>query len=203
MQWNDPASQVANRAAYPRIATDAAADGDMTTGPWLTRDFGPADCVAAVLATDPDLIVLEAEVPAEILTPNGPVDNPQAPDWEAVALALESFDIDKAVATSFSAFRKWVRVGDQWQLHPDPDRAAPLIERGWYCQPYVYPAEHQGMTVERAIAYASHYGPEWAHGEPVLGCYSGAHGSFTIDSPEFDGYDDQPGASLWDAGTVI
>lgn len=203
MQWNDPDSQAFNRAGWPRIQADARADGRITTGPWLTRDFGPAECEAVVTVTDPDLIVLEGEVPAQILQAGGPVENPQAPDWEAIAVRLEPYDIDKAVGTSFAPFQTYVPDGNSWLLLPDVERAKPLIERGWYVLPYVYPAENEGSTVSGQLFYSSHYGPEWSNGEPVLGCYSGPFGSFTIDSPEFNGYENQPGASVWDAGSVI
>lgn len=203
MQWNDPVSQAQNRAGWERIQADAAADGEITVGPWLTRDYGAGECVAAVAATDPDLIVLEGEVPAQRMVSGVPIENPQAPSWEAIGAALEPYDISKAVATSFGPFQSYKLENGEYVLRPDPGRAAPLIERGWYCLPYVYPAEHLGATVAGQLAYANHYGPEWSHGECALGCYSGPHGTFTIDSPAFAGYDKQPGASVWDAGSVI
>ena len=132
-----------------------------------------------------------------------PVENPQAVNWEQVGATLEPYQIDKAVATSFGPFQSYKLENGQYFLRPDKTRAKPLIDRNWYCLPYVYPAENLGATVDGMMFYASHYGPEWSHGEPVLGCYSGAHGSFTIDSPAFNGYLDQPGASVWDAGTVV
>lgn len=203
MEWNDPTVEAANRAAWPTIKAHSDADPRITSGPWLTRDFDGAEVEQAVLASLPDLVVLEAEVPAQIMTSNGPVENPQAPDWEDIATRLDRYDIAKAVASSFGAFQTYRLENGRWFLRPDPERAAPLIDAGWYLLPYVYPAEHQGATVAGQLFYASHYGPEWTHAEPVLGCYSGLFGSFTIDSPAFEGYDDQPGASVWDLGSVI
>jgi len=203
VEWNDPVVEVANRTAWPTIKAHTDADPRTTSGPWLTRDFDGAEVEAAVIASDPDLVVLEAEVPAQILQSSGPIENPQAPNWEDIAERLTSYDIGKAVATSWGAFQSYRLENGSWFLRPDPERAAPLIERGWYVLPYVYPAEHPGMTVSAAKFYATHYGPEWSHCECVLGCYSGPFGSFTIDSPAFEGYDDQPGASIWDLGSVI
>lgn len=192
VQWNDPFSQAANRAAFPRILSDASADGRMTVGPWLTRPFDALQAELAVIQSAGDLLVLEAEIPAYA---NG-APNPQAVNWPAVVERLRPYALPKAVATSFGPF-----IGADGR--PDQALADPLIEAGWYCLPYVYPAEHHGVTVEGQVFYASHYGPEWSHAEPVLGCYSGPFGSYDLSSDAFDGYLEQPGASVWDAGSVL
>lgn len=93
---------------------------------------------------------------------------------------------------------------------PAPELAKELIVHGWYVQPYVYPAEHAGITVERQLAYAEHYtheeapgvlpeGTGWYAPEPVLGTYGG----FTLNSPNFAGKDTCAGYSAWDAGELF
>jgi hypothetical protein len=118
--------------------------------------------------------------------------NPQAQNWPALATALSGEGIDCAVATSWTPFQGPTGL-------PDPELARPLIEAGWYVLPYVYPAENPGASVGDARFYAQHYGPEWAHAEPVLGVYGGV----TLADPRFAGKDDCPGYSLWDASEVL
>jgi len=189
LELGDPNVDAANRAAYPTISAKAEADGTIRHGVWRTRGFSSQDAFNDVATLNPEKFVAEGEIPAYM---NGQP-NPQAQDWNALASVLEQFDdLTCAVATSFGPF-----IGPDGK--PDPDLAKPLIDAGWYCLPYVYPAEHAGITLEEMAFYATHYGPKWAHAEPVLGVYGG----FTVDSPAFDGKDECPGYSLWDAGEVI
>lgn len=187
------------------IAVRDACQGKCGFGIWLTRDFTAQQARAAVLQTGARAFVAEGEIPAQL--PGG-TPNPQAQDWEALVEELEDIHIDKAVATSWSPFQKWSAEANN--MVPAPEIAAPLIRDGWYCQPYVYPAEHAGITVGHALAYSKHYtheaapavlaeGEGWYHPEPVLGVYGG----FTIDSPAFNGKDSCVGYSLWDAGEVF
>lgn len=103
------------------------------------------------------------------------------------------------MATSFGPFQSYVLEESSWVLRPDVYRAEPLIDAGWYCLPYVYPAEHAGITVDEMMFYASHYGPEWSRAEPVCGVYGG----YTIDDPAFAGRVNCPGWSIWDAGEIL
>ena len=179
-----------NRVAFPTIAQKAQLDGTITAGVWRTRNFSADDAREDVLTLGPQLFVAEGEIPS-FQGDGSP--NPQAQDWPELVEALDEFDIPKAVATSYTPFRTPAGL-------PSQALARPLIEAGWYCLPYVYPSEHVGVTVEQQITYAQHYGPEWGAGaEPVLGVYGG----YTVDSPAFDGKEDRPGYSLWDAGEVL
>lgn len=188
LQWNGT-SGVGNRAAWPRVRDAAIADGTITPGIWLTRDFNHDDCVQALTYSQAPLIVLEGEVPAYA---NGQP-NPQAPSWDLIAQQLLPFDkVDKAVATNWSPFQNADGT-------PSRELAGPLMRHGWYCLPYVYPAEHPGITVDKQLSYAQHYAPQWAKAEPVLGVYGG----FTVASPAFNRWRDCNGASLWDAGEVL
>jgi hypothetical protein len=168
-------------------------------GVWRTRGFTAADAAYDVSTLHPQLFIAEGEIPAQILRDDGPHPNPQAQDWVALADALDHWPIDCAVATSFGPFQSYVQEGDRWVVRPDPEIARPLIEAGWFCLPYVYPAEHHGITARRMLDYAAHYGPEWAAAEPVCGVYGG----YTIDDPAFAAKDGAPGYSLWDAGEVL
>lgn len=189
LELGDPFSDSANRVGYPRVALDAANDGRIAHGVWRTRGFTAQDAANDCATLSPQLFVAEGEIPA-YRGDGSP--NPQAQDWVALADALEPYPVECAVATSFTPFRG----PDQ---RPSQELADPLIEAGWYCLPYVYPSEHLGVTVEQQVTYAAHYGPEWAHAEPVLGVYGG----YTIDSPEFAAKASCPGFSLWDAGEVL
>jgi hypothetical protein len=167
---------------------------------WMTRDFTAAQAQAAVATTLCDGFIAEAEIPAQM---HGGGTNPQAQNWAELAVALEPFDCDKAVATSFAPFQKWIGG----QLLPAPELAKPLIERGWTCMPYVYPAENPGDSVAGKLDYCRHFtheaapsildpGEGWYEPEMVLGVYGGK----TLDSPEFNGKRSLAGFSVWDAG---
>lgn len=158
--------------------------------------FTAAEARAAVIATKARGLVVEGEIPAY---DNG-VPNPQAQDWPELVLQTADLEIDKAVATSWAPFQGPTNL-------PAPALAAPLIRAGWYVMPYVYPAENPGDTVAGKLAYAKHYtherapddldpGEGWYDPEPVLGLYQGKE----IDDPEFAGWEECAGVSIWDAG---
>jgi len=180
------------------VAACDSTDGRVLPVGWLTRDFTGASARAMVDTAGVRGAILEAEIPAEIMVGGEPRANPQAPDWNEVADAFSDYPHDRAVATSFGPFTHYVREPDGWALRPDPVKAKPLIDGGWYLMPYVYPAEHATATVESQMFYATHY-PGWYAPEPVLGVYGG----FTLSHPAFDGYQECAGYSLWDAGEVL
>ncbi len=138
--------------------------------------------------------------------------NPQAQDWEELAdVFSQRPDVDKAVGTSWSPFQKYAKnEAGQWLVVPAPEYAKSLIEAGWYCLPYVYPAETPTHSVAGALFYAKNYtheaapqvlglGVGWYYPEPVLGCYGG----FKLDSPVFAGKETCAGYSIWDAGEIF
>lgn len=196
MEWNDYGNWA--RGDEMRDACDAEG---LAFTIWMTRDFSAADARAAVIASRCTGIVSEGEIPA--YAQGQP--NPQAQDWVELDQALSDLPIAKGVATSWSPFQ-----GPDGK--PAPAIAKPLIEAGWHCLPYVYPAESPGASIDRAAFYASHFTHEAAPGvlapgqgwyaiEPVLGCYSGAYGSFTLD--DFPGRHDCLGWSVWAAEYVL
>lgn len=169
----------------------------------MTRNFTAAMARAAAVETGAHIFVAEGEIPAQILTPNGPIPNPQAQDWADLAFHMGGLGIDLAVATSWAPFQKWIFEAQQqrWVLVPAPEFAKPLTDANWYVLPYVYPAETPGHSVAQAKAYATHF-PAWAGSEePVLGTYAGQFGDFRdLASAPFDGKDTCAGWSVWDAG---
>lgn len=170
----------------------------------MTRNFTGPMARDIVATFSPKVFIAEGEIPAE--HPDGSP-NSQAQDWADLDFHLSGFDIDKAVATSFAPFQKW-RNG---QLLPAPEKAKVLIDNGWYCLPYVYPAESLGDSVAGKLAYCRHFtheaaptvlapGKGWYRPEPVLGTYCGINGCFTLASPQFAGKEVNGGYSIWDAG---
>lgn len=140
-----------------------------------------------------------------MLKDDAPVANPQAQDWADLAFHLSDLGIDCAVGTSWAPFQKYERDPNSgsWRVAPAPEFAKPLTDDGWYVMPYVYPAENKTDTVARATFYATHF-PAWSgKAEPVCGTYCGPHGCFTLDDPVFDGRDNCPGWSVWDAGEAF
>lgn len=162
---------------------------------WWTR---PIDPHLARLDADTfgfEGVILEGEIPAQILTGDGPIWNPQAQDWAAVVEAFRTYAGDKAVATSWSPFQTYVLEGGSWLVRPNRALADPLVDAGWYALPYVYPAEHPGITIEAQVGYGAFLG--WPDGEPVLGCYGG------FELEDFPTRFDYAGFSIWDAGEVF
>lgn len=196
MEYNAYGNQ--GRAADVRAAVEARGD---TFTIWMTRDFTAAEARGAVLATGASGFVAEGEIPA--YAQGQP--NPQAQDWQELADALADLPIQKAVATSYSPF--------QGPTHgPEAELAKPLIDDGWHLIPYVYPAENAGDNIASKAQYAQHFthearpdlldpGEGWYNVEPVLGCYSGAHGSFTVD--DFPLREECIGWSVWAAEYVL
>lgn len=158
---------------------------------------------------EPDGFVAEGEVPGQ--NPDG-TPNPQAQNWPELQWMLEDVPCDKAVATSWSPFQKFVDLpGGGRGAVPAPETARVLIRHGWKVMPYVYPAEHKGVTVASMLQYARHHtyeeapgvfdpGEGWYTPEPVAGVYCGVHGCFTLESPNFNGIENCAGFSVWDAG---
>lgn len=204
-------------APRARAVRDACHARGIKFAIWFTRsgqsendfDFTAATARQACLDVEPDGFIAEGEIPAEF--PDGRP-NPQAQDWFALADALNDLPIDKAVATSWAPFQTFV-------LSPTPENpqrriivphapyASTLIKRGWYCLPYVYPAETPTHTVAGALQYARNFtheraptvlaeGEGWYDVEPVLGVYGGK----TLESPEFAGWRATASVSIWDAG---
>lgn len=198
LELGDPFSDSTNRSAAPVVRQGCVTRG-LTFGVWRTRGFTAQDASTDVSTLEAQLFISEAEIPAQILVDDTPHANPQAQDWNALVEALGPHRISKAVATSFSPFQSYRQEAGGWALRPDRALAQPLIDDGWYCLPYVYPAEHAGITVDEMLGYAEHYGPEWSHAEPVLGVYGG----YTLDDPAFAGVSRCSGFSLWDAGEVL
>lgn len=196
MQYNDYGNQ--GRAADVRRYVEERGD---TFTIWMTRDFSAAEARGAVLATGASGFVAEGEIPAYA---NG-APNPQAQDWQELADALADLPCQKAVATSYAPFQGPMNA-------PEAELAKPLIDAGWHLIPYVYPAETAGDSIPRKAFYADHYthearpdlfdpGEGWYHIEPVLGCYSGEHGSFAVD--DFPERDQCIGWSVWAAEFVL
>jgi hypothetical protein len=175
----------------------------------MTRPFTGQMARAVVQEFEPVAFIAEAEIPAE--NPDG-TPYPPAQDWADLDFHLSDLPIDKSVATSFAPFQKWRPDHNGiMRLLPAPEKAKVLIENGWYCQPYVYPAESLGDTVAGKLAYATHFtheaapnvlepGQGWYRPEPVLGTYCGAWGCFELNSPAFNGKETCAGYSIWDAG---
>ena len=208
VELNDPAVDATNRALLPQLVSECERDGTIAAGPWMTRDFTAAMARAAVTQCGAHLFVAEGEIPAQMIDSSGNVvSNPQAQDWADLAFHLSDLGIDRAVATSWAPFQKYVWStpgGEQLptlKLVPAPEFAKPLTDDDWYVLPYVYPAETPTHSVAGAKQYAQHY-PDWAgHEEPVLGTYSGPFGDFgDLDSAPFTGRDTCAGWSVWDAG---
>lgn len=186
----------AARAAQFVAACDSpAGQGRVLPVGWVTRDYTGASARQMVNNAGVRGVILEGEIPAQNLTPDGPVTNPQAPDWNEVVASFYSYTGDKSMATSFTPFQSWHMSGGDWRLIPDRSIAAPLIEAGWYLMPYVYPAENPG-SIPSALFYSSHY-PGWDDPEPVLGCYGG------YELTDFPERNTVAGYSIWDAGQVL
>lgn len=201
LELNDPAVDAVNRALLPSLVQECDWDGTIVAGPWMTRNFTAAQARSAVVQSGSRLFVAEGEIPAEMIVNGNVAPNPQAQDWTDLAFHFHDLGIDKAVATSWAPFQKYVPDGNGFQLIPAPEIAKPLTDDDWYVLPYVYPAESFGQSVYSAKAYARHY-PAWkGHEEPVLGTYVGEHGDFKdLTNPAFDGKDTCAGWSVWDAG---
>lgn len=194
LELNDYGNE--NRAAQFVAACDSpAGQGRVLPVGWVTRDYTGASARQMVNNAGVRGVILEGEIPAQNLTPDGPVTNPQAPNWSEVVAAFSDYPGDKGMATSFTPFQSWHYVQEQWKLLPDKNLARPLIEAGWYLMPYVYPAENPG-TISTALHYSSHY-PGWDDPEPVLGCYGG----YVLEN--FPERSSVAGYSIWDAGQVI
>lgn len=176
----------------------------------MTRDFTAEQAQIAIDRCLPDGFIAEGEIPAD--HPNGSP-NPQAQDWHELADRLDGYDIDRAVGTSFGPFQKWRYNGslERMELLPAPEYAKPLIEKGWTCIPYVYPAESFGDSVAGKLAYCRHFtheacpeilapGQGWYNPEPVCGTYSGPFGNYELNDPAFAGKESCAGFSVWDAG---
>lgn len=196
LEYNDYGNQ--GRAADVRQHVEAQGD---TFGIWMTRDFSAAEARGAVLATGASFFVAEGEIPA--YAQGQP--NPQAQDWPELVDALADLPIQKAVATSYAPFQGPTNA-------PMAELAKPLIDDGWHLLPYVYPAEEPGASIPGKAFYATHYthearpdlfdpGEGWYHIEPVLGAYSGPHGSYTVKS--FPERDECVGWSVWAAEYVL
>lgn len=156
-----------NASRRDAIRTACTAEG-IKYGIWLTRPFTAAEARQRVVESGADGFVAEGEIPGF---------RPEAQNWVELVFELADLDIDKGVATN------WAPFVDQAGL-PDASKAKALIEGGWHCMPYVYPAEHAGITPEQQAYYARHYtheaapsvldpGVGWYAIEPVFGCYGG------------------------------
>lgn len=187
---------------------DACNRKGIKLGPWMTRsgqegidfEFSAAEARRACLESGAQLFVAEGEIPAY----SGGQPNPQAQNWPELVNELSDLPIPKAVGTSWSPFTDATGL-------PDATKAKALIEAGWHVLPYVYPAEQNGVTIWQQKQYARHYtheaaptvlapGVGWYETEPVLGCYSGEFGAFTID--DFPGRKDFIGHSVWSGESV-
>lgn len=170
---------------------------------WFTRsgqsdldmDFTAAEARKACQESQCDGFLGEAEIPAEILLGEGPVNNPQAQNWPELILALQDLPIEKGVVTNFGPFVKWVLENGVWVSRPAPEKSRPLIDAGWHCLTECYTAESPNSTPDRTNFYAT-VNLGWPKTQPVLGIYGG---KTLNDFPTRDNYQNW---SVWDAGTA-
>lgn len=197
LEYNDYGN--AARASDVRQAVEALGDAFAI---WMTRNFSATEARAAVISSGAKGFIAEGEIPA--YAQGSP--NPQAQDWPALVDALKDLPIDKGVATSYAPFQGPDNA-------PMAELAKPLIDNGWHCLPYVYPAEEAGATPEGKQAYALHYthearpdlfvqGQGWYNIEPLLGCYAGMFGDYS-DINNFQTRNSYRSCHIWAAEFIL
>lgn len=174
-EWND----FGNEARGPAVKAACDTYGLVFTI-WLKRPFTAAEALQAVVESQCEGFIAEAEIPAH---------RPEAQNWPELIHALSDVDIPKAVATNFAAFVH--EDGKPW-----PEKARPLIEDGWSCMTECYDlGGDPAQWPERRAFFATHLG--WNDTQPILGAYGGR----TIES--FPTRDNYRNWSVWDAGSVL
>lgn len=175
-QWNDenlgPIQQ--SKAVATRLECENAG---LVFTVWLTRPFTGTTARHAAVSTGCKGLILEGEIPSH---------RPEAVDWVDVIFHTQDLPIPKAIVTNFAPFVK--QDGSPW-----PEKAAPLIEAGWYCITENFISETPTATPERTDFYATR-NLGWPETQPM------------IEGWDMDRYGDLSrfrNVSHWDAGNVL